>query len=104
MANEMEEILRQLQGDFQASEYCQIVETTLGTQPIVQKNAGRNGVVISANLTNTGIVFLGFTRNVSSRSFFMTLLAGDWISLDDFRGEIFAVADTASQSLGIGEW
>lgn len=98
------EILEQLQGDFNGSEYSAIVGTTVSAQPIVQKNAIRKGVIITADPDNAGITYIGFTRNVSAANFFFFLRAGDWFSIDDFRGEIYAVADTASQGLGIGEY
>lgn len=104
LENTADNILEQIQGGFEASEYCLKIGTDFPIKPIIQTNRNRYGVVVSADKTNTGKVYIGFSRNVSSASFFICLSAGEWFSLDRFRGEIYAISDTASQNLGLGEW
>lgn len=101
---QVKEIIDKLEGDFEGSTFCPVIGTTFPTSPIIQKNALRHTLVVSADILNTGVIYLGFDNRVSSTNYFMVIAGGDFIAMDDFKGSLWAIASTANNRLGLGEW
>lgn len=93
----------QLQGNTAAGSYGQAIVGT-PTAKILNANAGRVGFSIQAKNSNTGNVYLGFTNGVTDLNWFVQLQAGMSLNLDNYRGEIWAIADVTAQYVGWGEW
>lgn len=93
-----------MQGAEKASDSFVYVTTTLPIQPIIQRCTYRRDIVLTAPLTNTDIVYFSFLNTVSSTQNFIYLNAGENFCLNDFRGEIFALAASGSQTINYGEW
>jgi hypothetical protein len=86
-------------------------EKTVGSGATVQliaSNANRKGCTVQAKSTNTGIVYIGFYGSgpyiVTSTKWVAELQAGMAFSIDDYRGDIYAIASAAGQLVGGGEW
>jgi len=99
----LEDILAELQGPQQGTDWD---EKTVGlTQGvIVGIDSARTAINIQAKSTNTGKIYLGFNTSVTTIRWFAELQPGQACMLDDYRGAIYAVSDTAGQKLGVGKW
>lgn len=81
-------------------------EKTIGAAAaiVLASNAGRKGCNVQAKSTNAGIVYIGFDNTVTSAKWVAELQAGQAFSIDDYRGDIYAIATAAGQLVGWGEW
>ena len=101
----MQGVLAELQGDIAQENWS--TEKTVGTTSAVQvlaANTARKGAMVQAKNSNTGVIYIGFDNTVSTTKWVAQLQAGMSWALDDYRGPIFAISDTAAQLLGWGEW
>jgi hypothetical protein len=101
----MLDILAELQGDIAPETIG--TEKTVGTTPAVEvlaANADRKGAMVQAKDSNLGIIYIGLDNTVTTTKWVAQLSAGASLPIDDYRGPIFAIADTAAQRLGWGEW
>jgi hypothetical protein len=101
----MDSMFAELQGDIVPENWD--TQKTVGTTPAVQvlaANATRKAAMVQANCSNTGIIYIGFDNTVSTTKWVAQLQAGMSWPVDDYRGPIFAISDTAAQLLGWGEW
>ena len=100
----MSDVLAQLQGDILPENWD--TEKTVGTAAvlILAANANRKGCNVQAKSTNTGIIYVGFTNTVTSSKWVAELQPGMSFSIDDYRGDIYAIATVAGQLVGWGEW
>ncbi len=98
------EILGELQGD-QAFETIG-AEKTVGVAAgeILNTNATRKGCIVQSKSSNTGIIYIGFDSTVTSTLWLAELQPGASFSIDDYRGDIWAIATIAAQKMGWGEW
>jgi hypothetical protein len=64
----------------------------------------RHGCSLQAKSSNTGIIYIGFTEYVASNCWAVELQPGMSFTMDDYRGPIYAIADTANQRIGVAEW
>jgi len=100
----MNDVLAQLQGDITPENWD--TEKTVGTAAvsILAANANRKACTVQAKSTNTGRIYVGFANTVTSSKWVAELLPGMAFSVDDYRGDIYAIADIAAQLVGWGEW
>ena len=71
---------------------------------VLPADPARSGAIIQAASTNAGIIYLGFDNTVAAANCFIELAAGQAWSVDDWRGDVFAEASIAAQSVNAGEW
>jgi hypothetical protein len=100
----MNDVLAQLQGDITPENWD--TEKTVGTAAvsILAANANRKACTVQAKSTNTGRIYVGFANTVTSSKWVAELLPGMAFSVDDYRGDIYAIADIDAQLVGWGEW
>jgi len=100
----MNDVLRELQGDITPENWD--TEKTVGTAAvsILAANANRKACTVQAKSTNTGRIYVGFANTVTSSKWVAELLPGMAFSVDDYRGDIYAISDIAAQLVGWGEW
>lgn len=67
-------------------------------------NTARKSLCIQADPANTGKIFIGFTTAVATTKKIACLVPGASIMLDDFRGALYAISDTAAQKISASEW
>lgn len=99
----LDQILNELQGDTAEEGYGQTNVGVAAVQ-IIAANADRKACSIQAKSTNTGIVYIGFDNLVTTINFFAELQPGMSVGIDDYRGDLYALADAAGQLVGWGEW
>ena len=85
-------------------------EVTVGAAAVVAlaANADRKGCWLHADINNAGTIYLGFDNTVTTAAggaiWFACLSAGQGWGVNDYRGDIYAIATAAGQLLGTGEW
>lgn len=104
ISESMNDVLAELQGDTTAETFD--TEKTVGVAAvsILAANANRKGCCVQFKSTNTGIIYVGFTNAVTSSKWIAELQPGMSFSIDDYRGDIYAIATVAGQLAGYGEW
>lgn len=101
-------VLDELRGDLTPE--TNGVEVTVGAAAVlaIAANANRKACWLHADINNTGTIYLGFTNAVTTAAggaiWFACLSAGQGWGVDDYRGDIYAIATAAGQLLGTGEW
>ena len=101
--NALEKIKNKLEGDFFTGGYDVLpVGTTY--KLILNKNLIRKSILLNAPVANTGKIYIGMDLFVSSSKYFAALSAGDNFSIDDYRGELYAIAENSSDKIAYGEW
>ncbi|MBA7496440.1 hypothetical protein ES702_07048 [subsurface metagenome] len=70
---------------------------------ILAANVDRKSCIIQAKRSNTGIVYIGYANTVTTTKWIAELESGDPFTTSDYRGPLFARADTAGQLVGYGE-
>ncbi len=101
---DLDQIRQELQGDTTPENWD--TEKTVGVAAVLAlaANAGRKGAVLQAKAINTGKIYIGFDNTVTSSKWIAELQNGMSICFDDYRGDLYAIADAAGQLLGWGEW
>jgi len=99
-----EGILEELQGDVLPQDWG--TEKTVGIAAVEILNAetDRKSAFIQSKQVNTGLIYVGFDNTVSTSKWVAELQPGAAFSVDDYRGPLFAISDTAAQLVGWGEW
>ena len=92
-------ILGELQGPTAAGTDAADVTVGVSAVQVITSNAARHAFIIQADPTNTGKIHLGFTNAVTTTRKIVTLSAGASIMIDDYRGDIYAISDTAAQKV-----
>lgn len=97
-------ILAELQGISTAGNDA--ADATVGTSAVsaLAANASRKACLIQADITNTGKIYLGFTNAVTTTRKVVALQAGQTFSVDDYRGDIYAISDVAGQKISASWW
>lgn len=100
----LSDIADELKGDTTHEDWG--TEETVGTSAveIIDALATRKAFSIQSKASNTGQIYLGFDNTVTSSKWIVELSPGQAFVLDDYRGAIFAISDTAGQLVGWGEW
>jgi len=100
----LEAIRDELKGDTDEENWD--TEKTVGTSAVqvLASNSDRKCLLVQAKSTNTGIIYIGFDNTVTSTKWVAELQAGQSLMIDDYRGEIYAIASADGQKLGWGEW
>ncbi|MBA7680192.1 hypothetical protein ES703_88502 [subsurface metagenome] len=104
MSDTMVGILNELKG--QAEPGKDGAERIIGITENIVFNAepNRRAMTMQAKSSNTGVIYLGFTNAVTLTSCFAELQPGQACMIDDYRGPIHAISDTADQRLIWGSW
>jgi hypothetical protein len=104
VSQSMLDVLDELKGDTTPKIWG--TEKTVGTSAvqILALNANRHACTIQAKSTNTGIVYIGFDNTVTSTKWVAELQPGMSYSVDDYRGDVEAIATAVGQLVGYGEW
>ena len=104
ISQSMDDVLAELAGDVIPENWG--TEKTVGLTAVsaLAANADRKAAMVQAKESNTGIIYIGFDNTVTSNKWVAQLQPGMSWSVDDYRGPIFAISDTAAQLLGFGEW
>lgn len=100
----LDDILGQLRGDTTPENFDTEKTVGLTAVSIIASNANRKACCVQAKSTNTGIIYVGFTNLVTSSKWIAELQAGMSFTIDDYRGDIYAIATVAGQLVGWGEW
>lgn len=97
-------IYAELRGDITPENWG--TEKTIGVaaSKVLDANANRKRAQFQAKSTNAGIIYIGFDNTVTSSKWIAELLAGMAFSVDDYRGDLYAIATVAGEKLGWGEW
>lgn len=78
---------------------------SIGTaQKVLEKNPFRNQIVITNDPSNTSEIYIGMTLQTSSTRYFACLEVGESLTIDNYRGEMFALPVTLNDKLAFGEW
>jgi len=81
------------------------IEKTVGLAAIeiLAANEDRKSCIIQAKHSNTGYVYIGYDDTVLATKWIAELGPSAPFATDDYRGTLFAIADTAAQLVGYGE-
>ncbi len=81
-------------------------ERTVGLESVnmALAYAGRRGYHIQSKSTNTGKIYIGIRYDVSTTKWSIELQPGQLWYTDNYRGEIWAISDTADQKTGLMGW
>lgn len=71
---------------------------------VLAANTNRVGFSVQAKEANTGLIYIGFADTVTASAWIAQLQPGMSMSLDNYRGPVYAIASAAGQLLGWGEW
>ena len=71
---------------------------------VLAANTARKAFLVTAPKANTGIIYIGLTAGLTTSKGIAELQAGMSLMLDDYQGTVYAISDTAAQSLYYGEW
>ncbi len=105
MSGDIEAIRDELRGDTTPENWD--TEKTVGNAAAVSMiaaNADRRACSIQSKDSNTGLIYVGFDNTVTTSKWVWQLLPGQAVSVDDYRGDLYARSNTAAQLVGWGEW
>jgi hypothetical protein len=104
ISESMTDILIQLRGDLTHKTWStEITVNSTAAVQILDANADRKSCSIQAKKANTGLVYIGFNNTVTTIKWVAELQPGQSYSIDDYRGALFARADSDGQKVGWGE-
>lgn len=100
----LDALLDEVRGDTTSENWD--TEETIGVafSTILGTNTDRKGFHVQAKSTNGGIIYIGFGNDVTTTKWVAELSPGQAFGMDNFRGQICAIATVANQKLGYGEW
>ncbi len=107
LVDDLASIRDELRGDttFEGYDAVVVPQTTSGI--VWGENATRKAISIQALSTNTDVIFLGFDSDLTiggSGKWAFELQPGQAVTIDDYRGDFYAVSASSGQIIGIGEW
>lgn len=80
-------------------------DVSVSTITKVQSSAsGTRAVFIFADQANTDVVYLGSDNTTASTHKIIALSPGESFSVDDYRGDIYAIAGSGTQKLSVSSW
>lgn len=98
-----DKILAESRGDITPENWGTEKTVGLAAVEILAANVDRKSCIIQAKSTNTGLVYIGYDNTVLTTKWIAELGPGAPFATDDYRGPLFAIADTAAQLVGYGE-
>lgn len=104
ISQSMSDILDELRGDIIPENWGTQKTVGLTAVEVMAANANRKAASVQSKDLNTGKIYIGFDNTVTTTKWVVELQPGMSWSVDDYRGPIFAISDTAGQLLGYGEW
>jgi len=103
----MNQVVAELQGDVAPENWGEVTVGAAAVQ-VVPANVDRKACWICSDPSNTFNIYLGFTNGVTTAAggnlWFHCLTPGASWGVDDYRGDIYAIAGGAGQLIGMGEW
>ncbi len=84
----------ELRGDLVAENFGMVV-VGAGATLIIAANANRKSCFIQHSPTGVGVIYLGFDNTVTNIIHFIELAPGNWWSIDDYRGDVYAIRSAA---------
>lgn len=84
-------------GTFAADNSVSTVEQIFATTTVKR-------VVIQADPTNTDLVHIGFDNTTTTAKKVYSLQAGQVVELVDFKGDLWAIANTGTQKVSVSYW
>lgn len=97
------DILAQLQGDATPENWGDDIAVGVAAVQVLAANTDRKSAIIQSDITNTGIIYIGYGVLVSSSKKVATLLPGGVFSVDDYNGPIYAISGVAAQLVSASE-
>lgn len=97
------DILGQLKGDLVWENWGDDVVVGVASELLLAANDDRKSLLIQSDISNSGIIYIGFEDDVSSVRKVATLLPGGTYSVDDYCGEIWAISGVAAQNVSATE-
>ena len=70
---------------------------------VVAAYVNRKSFFCQHNKAGVGIVYIGYDNTVAANLHVIALAPGEWFSIDDYRGEIWAIRSGAATNLMISE-
>ncbi len=104
ISESMNDVLAELQGDITPENWGTEITVGIAAVSVISANADRKACIIQNKSTNSGIVYVGFDNTVTSSKWIAELQPGMAFPLDDYRGDLYAIATAAGQLVGWGEW
>ena len=90
------DLLNELQGDLVPENWGADTAVGLAAVQLFAANAARKSVLIQSEMSNTGIIYIGYDNTVANNKKICALLPGGAWSADDYRGPVFAIASLAA--------
>lgn len=98
------DILNELKGDSTPENWGADVSVgNAATVELLNVNTSRKSALIQSDITNTGIIYIGFDNSVSATKKICALLPGGVYSVDDYQGDLWAIASVAAQKVSASE-
>jgi hypothetical protein len=104
ISESMNDVLEELRGDVAHENWDTEKTVGVAAAAVLAANADRKACSLQAKSTNTGIIYVGFDDTVTSSKWVWELQPGQAATIDDYRGDLYAIATAAGQKLGWGEW
>jgi len=98
----LDSILAELRGITAAGTFAADVNVST-VASVLAANTSRKSLLICADVTNTALVYLGYADTTTSTKKIAALAAGQSLSMDDYRGPIYAISASGTQKLNVSE-
>ena len=105
VATGIDAVRDELRGDV-APEGYGVVAVGAAAGVAVAANVDRKSLIIQHELAvdgGVGIVYLGFSAAVTAANYFIALNPGDYWSIDDYRGDVYAIRSAGATNISYGE-
>ena len=100
-------LLDELRGDVVAENFTGVT-VGVGALVIMAARADRKGCSVQAAATNISPIWLGFDNTLTvpgaPGTWWAELQPGAGVTMDDYRGPLWAISGAAAQIVGTGEW
>ena len=107
VSGDIEAVRDELRGDTTPENWGEVTAGVAQVQ-LLAASADRKACWIHSDINNTGNIYLGFDNTVTTaaggNNWFACLSPGQGWGVDDYRGDIHAIATVAGQAVGVGEW
>jgi hypothetical protein len=96
-------ILDQMQGQVTAGSFDTDVSVSVAAV-VAAASDTRRAVFLFADKANTDNIHIGFSTAVTSVKKVITLAPGESFTVDDYRGDVSAIAGSGTQKLSVSSW
>lgn len=100
-ASYLANIQAELQGGSTLTNAADVSVTTSAASVLAADSP--HAVSFFADLANTDVIYIG-NASVSATRKWIALRAGDFFSVDDYKGEVYAVSGSGTQKLSVASW